>query len=416
MEFLHTTVNAALESIIKRLRHLSQELLVAYQAVDPDGYRLLWCQLDKTALFGDELEKTECYLSTQEWRQRLFETVTAVLNCQHLLRQKTVSPPVHCWLDRLDKLFADELRLERDENGQLVTLSLLSKRGTYRICSATDPEATIRNHGGNKKDFAYNVSVLATIHFIREIQVDTGSRPDGDALPDLLATYGDHQAHFPDKLIYDQAAGKGKYAHQVDQVSDGQTQLVAKPSPPKRKLGRFNHLDFVLSEDGFLLTCPNGRSSRRKYRAGHGDGYNFRFIAAQCVGCPLLKQCRGSTQTPTSHKLVFISDYREDWLALKTYSETDAFKDDMKLRPQVERIIAGLVLHNDARRARFRGKQKVAFQAHMCATAYNLKRWVSLLRQKRLGKPPKKRKRFCAPPPISGSSTDTKGGVGLMTT
>ena len=112
--------------------------------------------------------------------------------------------------------------------------------------------------------------------------------------------------------------------------------------------------------------------------------------------------------------MIFISDYREDWLALKTYSQTDAFKEDMKLRPQVERIIAGLVLHNDARRARFRGKQKVAFQAHMCATAYNLKRWVSLLRQKRLGKPSKKRKRFSAPPPIQGATAKTKGGVGLM--
>jgi hypothetical protein len=50
----------------------------------------------------------------------------------------------------------------------------------------------------------------------------------------------------------------------------------------------------------------------------------------------------------------------------------------MKLRPQAERVIAGLVLHCGARYARFRGLVKVDFQAKMCATAYNLKRWLNL--------------------------------------
>ena len=399
--------DAALESLIKRLRHLTQELLIAYQAIEPEAYARLWTQLDEAALFGSAAETTECYLSTQEWRQRLLETVTAVLNCQHLIHQQPVMASVQCWLDRLDKLFGDELRLERDEDGHLLHLSLLTKRGTYRICSATDTEATIRNHGGNKKDFGYNVSVLSTVHFIREIQVDTGSRPDGDALPDVLQAQLEHQEFCPDKVIYDQAAGWGKIAHQVNKVTQGQTQLVAKPIPPKRKDGRFAPDDYDLSEDGFWLTCPNGRKTNKKYRSGSGDGDTFRFIKPQCLGCSFLKPCRGSEKTPTTPKSVFISDYRVEWEQLKAYSQTDDFKQDMKLRPHVERIIAGLVLHNDARRARFRGQDKVGFQAKMCATAYNLKRWVSLLAEKRLNKPPKKRRRFGAPLP-------TKGEVGLV--
>lgn len=54
--------NAALESLIKRLRHLSQDLLMAYQASDPEGYIRLWAQLDEAALFGPADETTECYL------------------------------------------------------------------------------------------------------------------------------------------------------------------------------------------------------------------------------------------------------------------------------------------------------------------------------------------------------------------
>lgn len=398
--------NAALESLIKRLRHTAQELLTAYQAAEPAAYARLWTQLDEAALFGSAAETTECYLSTQEWRQRLLETVTAVLNCQHLIQQPATAS-VQVWLNRLHKLFADELRLERDEDGTIRSLSLLKKRGTYRICSATDTDATIRNHGGDKKDFGYNVTVLTTIHFIREIQVDTGSRPDGDALPDALQVQQEHQGFCPDKIIYDQAAGWGKIAHQVNQVTQGQTQLVAKPVSPKRKVGRFAPEDYDLSEDGFWLTCPNGRKTNKKYRSGSADGDTFRFIKAQCLGCPFLKLCRGSEKTPTTHKTIFISDYRAEWQQLNAYSQTEDFKQDMKLRPHVERVIAGLVLHNDARRARFRGQEKVGFQAKMCATAYNLKRWVSLLAEKRLDKPPKKRRRFAAPLP-------TKGGIGLV--
>lgn len=319
------------------------------------------------------------------------------------------------WLDRLDKLFGDELRLELDENGQLLHLSLLTKRGAYRLCSATDPEATIRNHGGDKKDFAYNVSVLATVHFIREIQVDTGSRPDGDAIADVLEAQREHHGFCPDKLIYDKAAGWGKIAHQVDQVTDGQTQLGAYPVSPKRKPDTLAPEDFVLSADGFSLTCPNGRISSQKYRSGSADGHTFRYPAAQCLGCPFLKLCRGSQETPTTHKSVFISDYRAEWERLKAYSQTEDFKQDMKLRPHVERIIAGLVLHNDARRARFRRIDKVAFQARICATAYNLKRWVSLLAARQLDKPPKKRRRCGAPKPVGAAADPSGGEVGLVT-
>jgi hypothetical protein len=223
----------------------------------------------------------------------------------------------------------------------------------------------------------------------------------------VLQAQLDHQGYCPDKLIYDQAAGWGKIAHAVGQVSQGRTQLVAKPIAAKRQEGRFAPEDSRLSEDGTTLTCPNGRLSSRRYRSGNSDGDNFRFSAAQCLGCPFLKPCRGSDQVPTTHKTIFISDYRAEWEQLKAYSQTEAFKADMKLRPQIERIIAGLVLHNDARRARFRGLEKVGFQARMCATAYNLKRWVTLQAERQQNKPPKKRRRFCAPRP-------TQGEVGLV--
>jgi len=58
-------------------------------------------------------------------------------------------------------------------------------------------------------------------------------------------------------------------------------------------------------------------------------------------GLPLLKQCRDSEKSPTTPRAVFISDYRVAYDQLVATSHTDEFRQEMKLRPQIERIIAG---------------------------------------------------------------------------
>ena len=79
----------------------------------------------------------------------------------------------------------------------------------------------------------------------------------------------------------------------------------------------------------------------------------------------------------------------------------------MKLRPQVERIVAGLVLHtcpersrrNGARRARFRGLEKVDFQVKMAAMAYNARHWLVLLAEREGRRKRPVRRRWGLPAP-----------------
>ncbi|MBX3060563.1 MAG: transposase [Anaerolineae bacterium] len=304
---------------------------------------------------------------------------------------------------QLDKIMADELAISRDATGRVAAVTLLpeSKRGRYRLCSATDPDATIRNHGAHKTDFGYNISVATTPDLIREIQADTGSTSDVTPLPNLLIAQAERGHTLPEKLLYDQIAGNGKTAHEVSQASGGRTQLVAKPMPPK-KSRTFDPQDFCLSDDGYTLTCPNGRMSSRRYRSGDGDGWTFRFMPAQCVACPLLKACRGKADTPTTHRDLFISDYRADFDRLHAYSLTEPFKLDMKLRPEVERVIAGVVRHNGARYARFRGLPKVDFQVKMCAMIYNAKHWLVLLDERAGRRTRPQRRRWELPPVTQG--------------
>ena len=392
---------AALETIIQRLRHSNLQLLQALQDHDPNRYAALHPLLNNTALFGDKTEKRDFFLARDEWHERLRLTVQATEDLlTELASAAKPSDRMRQRREQLQKIMRDELVIERDARQRIraVALQPEGKRGAFRICSATDPDATIRNHGPGKEDFGYNVSVAATPDFIRAIQADTGSTSDVTPIPDLLTAQMQRGDAPPQKLVYDRVAGHGKTAQAVDDATDGQTQLVAYPMPSK-KSRTFTPHHFSLSDDGLALVCPNSRSSRRRYRAGCGDGWTFRFLAAQCLGCPLLQQCRGSGKQPTTKRDVFISDYRAAYDRLAAYSQTDDFRQEMKLRPQIERVIAGLVLHNGARRAKFRGRPKVDFQVKMCATIYNAKRWLRVLaeREGRYTRPQRRRWELPAP-------------------
>lgn len=376
--------NAAFESLLQRLRHSSYLLLQAWQAADPQGYAAVYPQLDDQTLFGLKTEKRDFLLARDEWQQRLLVTVQAVEDCLALLPPAGQRPPtVQRQVQVLGKIMADELDRTHDANGRLLDCTRLAKgkRGKQCSFSATDPEASIRNHGPGKVDGGFNISVTATPDLIRDIWAASGSTADVTPIPDLLTAQAARGDTLPEKLLYDQVAGNGKTAYLVDAASNGRTQLVAKPKYPKKST-TFSPEEFTLSDDGLWLTCPNRRTINRRYRSGTGDGWKFRFLPAQCLGCPLLKQCRDKEGTPTTHRDVSISDYRADFDRLVAYSKTEAFKLDMKLRPAVERVIAGLVLHNGARYARFRGLAKVDFQVKMCAMIYNAKRWLVLLAEK----------------------------------
>ena len=65
------------------------------------------------------------------------------------------------------------------------------------------------------------------------------------------------------------------------------------------------------------------------------------------------------------------------------YLRTDAFQQDMRLRPAIERIIACLVRYHGARQADGYGLANADYQAHMAAMAFNLKTWVKLINERR---------------------------------
>ena len=383
--------NAALEGPTARLRHLTSRLLRALDKVEPTAYETITTDMESLfeegRLFGWEEVEHPFYWSQERRQQRRQETVIEALLCRELVRPyEADNPRLAEEAAYLDKMIADEFHLTRDEQDKVVAAVLLpaEKRGKFRICSGTDPEASIRNHGPDKRDFGFNAAVAATDSgIIREIAAHTGSTGDVTTIPGLLQAQQEHHDLLPSTLSFDQIAGTGKTAAAVHEVSQGQTRLVAKPKPSHADDDdKFTPQDCTLSDDGLALTCPGGQTSRRRYRKEQW-GWFFRFIAAQCLGCPLLERCRGSQERPTTHRDFFISHHMSFFLALLAHSQTNQFRLDMQKRPRIELVIAHLVLFHGLRRARFRGLAKVDYQMKMGAMAYNAKRLLSLLAAKK---------------------------------
>jgi IS5 family transposase len=398
--------NAAREELGDLLAHACRATLQALAKVRPALAEPIAHQLQVPALFSADTDPHAFRVARAERAVRLQARVEAAQACaQWVMAALQGAPaltaeaqqPVRGWLARLEKILADNFTFApppppagtelapgpataTDRSATApppVSITEAKDKGTYRLGSATDPEATYRIHGRDaaQTELGYNTQLLTTPTFVREIEAYTGAKPDAATIAPALAAQQQYHALTPPKLIYDAAAGNGKTLAEVAIVTHGQTQLVAPLRPPDKRNKYFTADQFTLSPDGQTITCPRGQQTAVAYRQPRGDR-TFCFQAAQCHDCPLWAACRPHKPTSQAQRKVSISAYRAEVDAARRYAATETFKADRRQRAIVERIIAALVRYNNARQARRRGVLKTDFQMKMAATAYNLKKWM----------------------------------------
>lgn len=380
------------QSRTQLLRTLAQRILTQLEKLSPQMLQCIEATTPREALFGAATEKPEWRLQKHERTDLEERTARAAHHLLRAVRKELASAPgkqdvvrlaLERWLGYLDKVLGDEFVLTLNEQGVCTQAALRPhhEKGAYAIGSAIDPEATFRLHGG-RCDLCYNIDVHATTHFIRATDGETGATPDSQLVAPPLAEQLKQLGTVPPKLIYDRAAGSPKIFAEVDKASGGKTQLVARLIDHAKGNGYFGPQDCTLDEDG-ILTCPAGRKSSRAYRAQSGDGWHYRFRASDCQECPLINKCRRNQEQPKGNRNFFISDYAYHQRKALAYLKTEAFAQDMRLRPAIERIIACLVRYHGARHAASYGVASADYQARMCAMSFNLKTWVTLIRERR---------------------------------
>jgi hypothetical protein len=287
---------------------------------------------------------------------------------------------VQAYLDALAKVRADELTT--DSSG-FVTERPAKERGTHRLASAVDLDATFRKHGDDAPAvLGTNAVISTTATRIRACVALTGSTPDSAAPRAVLAQQQQAGLPLPPELVMDRAGGWGKTRAEVDAVSDGQTTMVAwVPTSGGTDPHRFSVADFRVDAERTRCTCPNGVVSTKAYQHGDGDGVFFRFLASQCAGCPLWGQCRDPDASPKGHRNVYISDYHSYLRAGSAFNQTPAGRALLAGRWQVEPTIAFLVRYQGCRRARRVGQAAAQCQLYQACAIRNLLLWLSRVRR-----------------------------------
>jgi len=396
---------AANTYLIELLRDLCRHLLCRLAEVNPDRHLALLTQLNLLALFGQPDEKITAALDTRQRAERLQRVGQQARRLVRLLNdsleQSPCLPPddqapLRLFLAVLDKVITDETTVTAnnpdDPDNVTITERPHGKKGTYRIGAAADLEATYRkNHNDTQAILGYNPTVLSTKTFVRETHLATGAEPDNVALTTVLQNQFEHHGFFPEQLAGDMAYGHGKTRAQIDQLTHGQTQIIALVPDYEQRSQRFKPRDFTLADDGLSLTCPNNQSTSRRYPHQANGGVQFRFPAKLCRNCPLWDQCRGPETNKSAMRHVFISFYRDHLEAAQQFNQSDTFKQGIKQRMNVERLIFCLTNIYGARRAHAYGQKRTDYQLKMQAAAFNLRQLVRELVKKRgpdLSNPP----------------------------
>jgi len=261
--------------------------------------------------------------------------------------------------------------LETDEEG---TFRIARRVAPDRVISVVDPEA---RHGHKTKARSFDgykghIAIDPVSEIVTATAVTPGNAGDAAAAPELLAP--ELEAPKPDTdgplTVYaDAAYGSGELLETLETAG---AELRIKVQPPTAPGGRFSKDDFTVDLEAATVTCPAGltvplRARRRGAEATFG---------AACAACPLAARCttskvgRSISVGPHEAALVRAREARRDPAWQADYRAT---------RPKVERRIAHLVRRrHGGRRARVRGRPKVAADFSLLAAAVNLARLAVL--------------------------------------
>jgi hypothetical protein len=267
-----------------------------------------------------------------------------------------------------------------------------------RVISTVDPEAR-HGHKTSARGFdGYKGHIAADpdSEIITATEVSAGNQGDAQTAVDLIADLlpdasgpADTDTDTPDDApagadadldgdpeqdgdqarpaVYGDAAyGAGDF---LETLNDADIEAKVKTQPATNAGGRFTKDAFDIDLDADTVTCPNEVVAPiHRNSAGNGTA----SFGTACAGCPLAAQC---TTSKTGRK-VAVSRH-EGLLARARADNTDpAWRADYRAtRPKIERKLAHLMRRrHGGRRARMRGRTKIAADFSLLAAAVNLAR------------------------------------------
>ena len=248
-----------------------------------------------------------------------------------------------------------------------------------QLRSLTDPEARRSKHGAFFDGYLVTVSMDADSELICAIDLLPANADEAAHVKALLESEEAAQGNDIESLSIDAIGYNGAVLEALsdDPAGPQVTVYVPPKAAPPRHPELFQAAAFTLNEAGDELTCPQGETTRTRYRDGkdHGDIYHFR--SAQCRTCPLRAQCLAPARQ--HGRRVSKNAFQKQYQAAQQRATTDDYKQIRKEHPAIERKLNELVRWQHGRRARYRGRVRVQVQFVLLAVVVNCKRFVRLL-------------------------------------
>lgn len=207
---------------------------------------------------------------------------------------------------------------------------------------------------------------------ITDVEVTDATEGDNDQLPEIQKRLAERGMQ-PGEQLVDQAYMSGEnLARSAEQGID----LVGRPEQDHGAPEGYRQADFQIDEEKKEAICPAGQKSVVWSASPVGDGercrIEIRFARLRCQACRAFGVCTKSTQG----RSLALNPYRDLLEPYRARAKTEEFKQEFRLRSQIEGSISELVRGYGARDARYRGRAKNRLQACFTATAANLKRTI----------------------------------------
>ncbi|MEV0929074.1 IS1182 family transposase [Streptomyces spongiicola] len=263
--------------------------------------------------------------------------------------------------------------LEEDDDG---VFRIARKVARDRVISTVDPEArhghkTVRRSFDGYKG---HVAEDPDSEIVTATAVTAGNvgdaEPAAELLDDILHPATPAEQAEQAEVYGDAAYGTGPL---LAELADAGIEVMVKVQAANAPGGRFSKDAFSIDLEAGQVTCPNQVTAViRSHRNGGGAA---RFRAA-CATCPLAAHCT----TAKDGRVISIGPHEEHLARGRARSADPAWLAAYRAtRPKVERKIAHLMRRrHGGRRARMRGRAKIAADFSLLAAAVNIARLGAL--------------------------------------
>jgi uncharacterized protein YdbL (DUF1318 family) len=250
---------------------------------------------------------------------------------------------------------------------------------TDKMVSLVDSEARQGRHGDYFDGYLLDLSADADSELICAINLLPGNGNEGADAVTLVQKEEAAQGNEIESVSLDGVGFRGPTLQALEDDPEGpQVRVYTPPQDwPQEAPELFPADDFKLNETGDELRCPQGETTRLRYRTKEGTGWRFEFRAKQCRDCPLREKCL--KPGVTRPRRVTKNDYEAEYRRARERAQTDAYKEVRQVHPRIERKLGEMVRWHAGRRCRYRGRLRSLAQYLLTAFVVNAKRIVRLL-------------------------------------